>query len=142
MMKKILAGLLVVYMIFMGYVVLGGFIKKQSLESKAASGSSATNTGNSSSSSSSASSATKDSSKIYSTSDVSAHHSRQDCWLIINSKVYNVSDFIDQHPGGAANIIRVCGKDATTAFETQDGRGGHSSQANAMLADYLIGTVQ
>lgn len=132
-MKKVLAGLLVVYILFMGYVVLGGFVKKQSLESK---------TPGSSSGAASSSSSNAAPPKTYSVSDVSGHSSRRDCWLIINNKVYNVTDFINQHPGGAANIIQVCGQDATTAFETQDGRGGHSSRANAMLADYLIGSVQ
>ncbi|KAM9917390.1 hypothetical protein OXX59_009372 [Metschnikowia pulcherrima] len=49
--------------------------------------------------------------------EVGAHCSKQDCWVIIHGKAYNVSDFIDEHPGGAAVILKYAGKDATKAFD-------------------------
>lgn len=82
------------------------------------------------------------SSSQYSASDVSIHNSRTDCWITINSKVYNVTGFLDQHPGGVQEITPYCGKDATQAFATQGGRGSHSSQADSMLTDYLIGNLK
>lgn len=50
-------------------------------------------------------------------SDVAKHSSRTDCWVIIHGKVYNVSDFLEEHPGGAGIILKYAGKDATKAFD-------------------------
>ncbi|KAH8886580.1 oxidoreductase [Thozetella sp. PMI_491] len=50
-------------------------------------------------------------------SEVEQHRSRQSCWVIINDHVYDVTEFVDEHPGGANVILRYAGKDATEAFE-------------------------
>ena len=39
--------------------------------------------------------------------------SRESCWVIIKGEVYDVTDFLDDHPGGAAIILKYGGKDAT-----------------------------
>ncbi len=72
---------------------------------------------------------------------VSKHNTRNDCWIIINSKAYAVSNYLTAHPGGSSVIIPYCGGDATQAFATKNGRGNHSSFAYSQLSDYLIGTI-
>lgn len=49
--------------------------------------------------------------------EVENHNSKSDCWVIIHGKVYDVTDFLNQHPGGPAIIIKYAGKDATKAFD-------------------------
>lgn len=49
--------------------------------------------------------------------EVRKHNTKKDCWVIIHGKVYDVSDFVDEHPGGAAIIVKYAGKDATKAFD-------------------------
>lgn len=44
------------------------------------------------------------------------HNKRGDCWVIIGGKVYDVSEFVDMHPGGAAIILANAGKDVTRLF--------------------------
>ena len=39
--------------------------------------------------------------------------SRESCWVIIKGEVYDVTNFLDDHPGGAAIILKYGGKDAT-----------------------------
>ncbi len=73
--------------------------------------------------------------------EVAKHASEQDCWIIIRNKVYGVTDFINEHPGGSFRIIPSCGKDATEGFETQGGRGSHSQDAYQLLPEYLIGEI-
>lgn len=74
--------------------------------------------------------------------EVASHNTLQNCWLIISGKVYNVTSYISQHPGGAQMIVNQCGKDGTTAFATKGGSGGnHSNNAYSLLNNYLIGTL-
>lgn len=32
--------------------------------------------------------------------DLSKHNTKTDCWIAVHSKVWDVTDFIDEHPGG------------------------------------------
>lgn len=73
--------------------------------------------------------------------ETAKHNTAGDCWLIISGKVYNVSGYIRSHPGGSAVIINECGKDATTAFASQGGKGSHSGFANSLLANYFVGNM-
>lgn len=54
---------------------------------------------------------------MVSSSEVLLHNTRADCWVVIHGKAYDVLLFIDEHPGGAAIIMKYAGKDATKAFD-------------------------
>ena len=75
--------------------------------------------------------------------EVSKHNSSADCWMVISSKVYNVTSELSAHPGGAGTIIPYCGKDGTQAFASKDRQPGrdHSDAAYSSLVDYLIGNI-
>ncbi|KAJ6631544.1 glyoxylate dehydrogenase [Mycena sp. CBHHK59/15] len=50
--------------------------------------------------------------------DVLAQHaSRDSCWIVVHEKVYDITDFLDEHPGGSGIILKYAGKDATAAYE-------------------------
>lgn len=53
----------------------------------------------------------------YSLSQVAQHNTKQSCWVIIKNKVYDVTDFLPEHPGGSAIILKYGGRDATAAYE-------------------------
>uniref|UniRef100_A0A7S1Q5N6 Cytochrome b5 heme-binding domain-containing protein n=1 Tax=Neobodo designis TaxID=312471 RepID=A0A7S1Q5N6_NEODS len=50
-------------------------------------------------------------------SGVANHTSEDDCWVIIRGEVYDVTELMDDHPGGAYAIFQHGGTDATQAFE-------------------------
>jgi L-lactate dehydrogenase (cytochrome) len=52
----------------------------------------------------------------YSLEQVSHHNSKDDCWIVIDDGVYDITDFIPIHPGGKTMIFRVAGQDATEYF--------------------------
>jgi delta8-fatty-acid desaturase len=52
-------------------------------------------------------------SNFYSSKQVAEHNSKDDCWLIYNDKVYDVTDFASRHPGGHKVISSLAGTDAT-----------------------------
>ncbi|KAJ0253047.1 Cytochrome B5 isoform D [Hirschfeldia incana] len=75
--------------------------------------------------------------KVYTLAEVSQHTTAKDCWIVIEGKVYDVTKFLDDHPGGDEVILTSTGKDATDDFEDV----GHSSTAKAMLDEYYVGDI-
>ena len=53
----------------------------------------------------------------YSIEEISIHNTENDIWIVINGIVYDVTDFLDQHPGGKSMLLNVAGTDATDHFE-------------------------
>ncbi|KAI5476162.1 hypothetical protein MNV49_000380 [Pseudohyphozyma bogoriensis] len=54
--------------------------------------------------------------KTYTLKDVEAHNSKTDAWIVIEGGVYDVSSFLDDHPGGKQILLKSAGKDSTEAF--------------------------
>ncbi|KAE8147386.1 FMN-dependent dehydrogenase-domain-containing protein [Aspergillus avenaceus] len=50
--------------------------------------------------------------------EVESHSTKASCWVAIHGSVYDVTDFIDSHPGGPNVILRCAGKDATEDFDS------------------------
>ncbi|KAL3524441.1 hypothetical protein ACH5RR_017275 [Cinchona calisaya] len=75
--------------------------------------------------------------KVYSYEDVIRHDKNKDCWLIISGKVYDVTPFMKDHPGGGDVLLSSTGKDATNDFEDV----GHSDSAKDMMDKYYIGVI-
>ena len=69
--------------------------------------------------------------------EVANHNNKKDCWIIINGKVYDITPFLDEHPGGDEVLLTSTGKDATIDFEDV----GHSDSAIEMMEKYFIGKV-
>ena len=76
-------------------------------------------------------------SKVFTLEEASKHSSKDDCWLIIGGKVYNVTKFLDDHPGGDDVLLSSTAKDATDDFEDV----GHSTTARAMMDEYYVGEI-
>lgn len=80
--------------------------------------------------------------RLFSADEVAQHSTPDDCWTIINGSVYDVTEYVSKHPGGA-RIIQACGKDATSLFATQGNTGGrHSATASSILEQFKIGSLQ
>lgn len=80
--------------------------------------------------------------RVYTMEEVAKHNTKDDCWMVIHGDVYDVTAFIDSHPGGLA-ILQGCGKDATELFETRPMGSGtpHSDKAREILEKYEIGEL-
>ncbi|MBI5728802.1 MAG: cytochrome b5 domain-containing protein [Candidatus Magasanikbacteria bacterium] len=75
----------------------------------------------------------------FSLAQVSAHNSAQSCWTAINGNVYDLTTWIDRHPGGPEVIVGLCGTDSTDAFGRQHGRSRGALYALGLLK---IGALQ
>lgn len=49
--------------------------------------------------------------------EVAKHNSKDDCWVIIHGRAYDVTEFMPEHPGGPRIILKYAGKDATEEYE-------------------------
>jgi cytochrome b involved in lipid metabolism len=74
----------------------------------------------------------------YTLQEVSKHNTREDGWMVIRGRVYDVTDWIPLHPGGDA-ILAGLGKDATTLFENVH---PNLMLPEKMLKRYYIGDVR
>lgn len=73
----------------------------------------------------------------YTFAEVKKHNQRNDAWMVINNKIYDLTPWIDSHPGGDV-ILKYVGKDGTKVFESI-----HPSYVmNKILPKYYIGKLK
>ncbi|EUC62356.1 L-lactate dehydrogenase (cytochrome) [Rhizoctonia solani AG-3 Rhs1AP] len=53
--------------------------------------------------------------------EVATHNTPESCWIIVSGQVYDVTEFLSEHPGGSAILLKHAGKDATAAYEVAHG---------------------
>lgn len=76
--------------------------------------------------------------------EVAKHNTESDCYLIIGNannggpKVYDVTNYLDDHPGGAEVLLEVAGKYADDMFEDI----GHSNEARKQLKQFLVSPLE
>ncbi|KAG2060213.1 cytochrome b5 [Suillus hirtellus] len=76
--------------------------------------------------------------KVVTYEELKAHSTKDDLYVLIHGEVYDVTKFIDEHPGGDDVILAEAGKDATQAFEDV----GHSDEARDLLPPLLVGSFE
>ncbi|KRO31449.1 MAG: hypothetical protein ABR65_03830 [Actinobacteria bacterium BACL2 MAG-121220-bin52] len=74
----------------------------------------------------------------YTMDQVKANNTSASCWTVIDNNVYNLTNWISSHPGGAGAIRSLCGVDGTSSFKAQ-----HANQSNpaSRLSSYLLGPL-
>ncbi|XP_021910387.1 cytochrome b5 [Carica papaya] len=75
--------------------------------------------------------------KLYTLQEASSHNTKDDCWVVIDGKIYDVTTYLDEHPGGDDVVLAVTGKDATDEFED----AGHSKTARELMENFFIGEL-
>ena len=75
--------------------------------------------------------------KTYTLEEVAKHTTPDDCWLILDDKVYDVSGYGDSHPGGEV-VYDGCGIDATEMFNEVP----HSQGARTFAINFYIGDLE
>ncbi|VVC99875.1 uncharacterized protein LOC126969136 [Leptidea sinapis] len=75
--------------------------------------------------------------RVITLAEVSQHDTPSDCWVVIYDRVYDISTFLDEHPGGADIMLEYAGRDASIAFRSS----GHSRMAAKALDRFLVGEL-
>jgi len=74
--------------------------------------------------------------KLFTMEEIRKHNTEHDCWIIVNDRVYDATEYLEEHPGGADSIVINAGEDATEDFVAI-----HSMKATKMLEKYYIGDL-
>jgi cytochrome b involved in lipid metabolism len=74
----------------------------------------------------------------YTLADISSHNSASSCYTVISGKVYDLTMWVNMHPGGKQAILSLCGIDGTARFMAAH-RGAQKQMD--ILARFYIGTT-
>uniref|UniRef100_A0A9L0I4E6 Cytochrome b5 n=1 Tax=Equus asinus TaxID=9793 RepID=A0A9L0I4E6_EQUAS len=75
--------------------------------------------------------------KYYTLEEIKKHNHSKSTWLILHHKVYDLTKFLDEHPGGEEVLREQAGGDATENFEDI----GHSTDARELSKTFIIGEL-
>lgn len=79
--------------------------------------------------------------RVISLDELAQHNGPDSCWKAIDGRVYDVTDYIDQHPTPAAVLTDWCGRESTAAWHDKGNGRGHSAFAGRLLAGMEIGVL-
>jgi cytochrome b involved in lipid metabolism len=131
MNKKIVIGVMICIILFIGALAMSALNPSDYAEQ----------TPQAATTTSSQTSGTATSTQVaqYTLADVALHASPSDCWSVIDSSVYNFTDYIGKHPGGARAVTKLCGKDGSREYNSE--HGGQKRPTETLLR-YKIGTLK
>ncbi|KAF6113353.1 cytochrome b5 reductase 4 [Phyllostomus discolor] len=69
--------------------------------------------------------------------ELKKHNTKDDCWICIRGLVYNVSPYMEYHPGGEDELMRAAGSDGTDLFDQVHRWVNYES----MLRECLVGRM-
>lgn len=82
-----------------------------------------------------------DGGRLVSHEELAVHNSADSCWKAIDGRVYDITDYIDQHPTPASVVTLWCGRESTSAWHDKGNGVGHSAFAGRLLATMEVGTL-
>ncbi|KAK3934591.1 hypothetical protein QBC46DRAFT_368113 [Diplogelasinospora grovesii] len=74
---------------------------------------------------------------MFTLQQITEHNKPGDIWITIHGKVYDVSEYLDDHPGGKDVLLEMAGSDATAEFDFV----GHSIDAKKTLESFEVGLL-
>lgn len=75
--------------------------------------------------------------RYYTLEEIAQHNNKSSVWVLIHGNVYDVTKFLEEHPGGEEVLLEQAGQHATEAFEDI----GHSTDARDLMKQFKIGEL-
>eukprot|EP00003_Mantamonas_plastica_P022791 TRINITY_DN3948_c1_g1_i9.p1 TRINITY_DN3948_c1_g1~~TRINITY_DN3948_c1_g1_i9.p1 ORF type:complete len:484 (+),score=166.40 TRINITY_DN3948_c1_g1_i9:771-2222(+) len=72
----------------------------------------------------------------YTIDQLREHDKKEDAWIAVDGRIYDVTDWASRHPGGSLTIIGVAGRDATDHFHAF-----HPTEVFPTLAPFHVGNL-
>ena len=79
--------------------------------------------------------------QAYDVTEIRLHNSEDDCWMVLYNQVYDMTDYLDDHPGGATPMIPSCGLDDATALYMAEKKHDQDLLVKKNMVRFLIGRV-
>ena len=76
--------------------------------------------------------------RIVTLEELRKHRNASDCWIAIHGRVFDITKFLPDHPGGGEVISSISGADVTADFEDI----GHSDAARKIATPFFIGFLE
>ncbi|MFO8045675.1 MAG: cytochrome b5-like heme/steroid binding domain-containing protein [Halomonas sp.] len=73
--------------------------------------------------------------------ELAEHAGAESCWKAIHGRVYDITDYLPNHPTDPAVILEWCGREASEGWDNKRPGVPHSPRAEGMLEEYLIGRL-
>jgi len=80
--------------------------------------------------------------KTYTMEEVAKHNTDKDCWVAVNGQVLDVTNFLDDHPGGKMAIMTFAGKDASEEFNMLHEKNVIEKYAKDSIKGLLVGATK
>jgi cytochrome b involved in lipid metabolism len=81
---------------------------------------------------------------LFTFEEVQKHDSPKDCWMVIDKKVYDVTQYLPDHEEHTHVLPKFCGKDASVGWHTKGPmkQKEHSKKAILKAKKYWIGDLK
>ena len=76
--------------------------------------------------------------RLISDKELQQHKSSESLWVAVHGKVFDLTEFYNEHPGGWEVIEENAGKDGTSAYE----EGSHGMESVRDLKKYYVGEYE
>lgn len=73
---------------------------------------------------------------VYTLKQISEHKSDDDCWVAVDNRVYNITNWLSRHPGGKSILFNFAGTDCSDEFRTF-----HYKPNYKLLNSFCVGTL-
>ncbi|VDK43672.1 unnamed protein product [Anisakis simplex] len=73
--------------------------------------------------------------------ELSKHNTVDNCWIVLENKVYDVTEYLTFHPGGVNELMRAAGCDGTILFNKYHAWINHETMLKACFVGYFKGNI-
>jgi cytochrome b involved in lipid metabolism len=78
---------------------------------------------------------------LISKAELAIHNKATDCYIVIQNKVYDLTKYLPNHPGGSKQLEKECGKDIDMLGAMHPGGNFSSDKIQKMVESYLVGEL-
>ncbi|KAF9387977.1 fatty acid alpha-hydroxylase [Podila verticillata] len=78
--------------------------------------------------------------QTFTPAQVESHNTEDSCWVVHKNKIYDVTSFVQDHPGGEDYILDHAGQDVTKLMQDEL-QHLHSEGAYEMLDEFFVGSL-
>lgn len=78
-------------------------------------------------------------SKVYTWQEVAEHNSADSLWIYVNDGVYDITEWVDRHPGGREHLLLAAGRDCTDLFKSYH---PFTDKPEAILEKFRVGSIK